>query len=127
MAWSWAFGRRAPLGQNRGGTPIDVRIPKDARPCPVARHEDNLRLSAFRFLLFMAWRSERSGQRKGRHHPFFFGRPLALRASIVAAIAKLGRARTGALIRPRDSGGGGPCEAWWRGRLTPRIVVVERV
>jgi hypothetical protein len=21
------------LGQNRGGTPIDVRIPKDARPC----------------------------------------------------------------------------------------------
>jgi hypothetical protein len=23
-------------------------------------------------------------------------------------------------IRPRDSGGGGPCEAWWRGRRTQR-------
>jgi hypothetical protein len=33
MAWSWAFGMNSPLGQNRGGTPIDVRIPKDARPC----------------------------------------------------------------------------------------------
>jgi hypothetical protein len=39
------------LGQNRGGTPIDVRIPKDARPCQ-QHGTTTMRLSAFRFLYF---------------------------------------------------------------------------
>src|SRR5271155_3344797 len=33
-------------------------------------------------------------------------------------------ARARSLILHRDSGGGGPREAWWRGRLTRRFVVV---
>ena len=45
---------RSPLGQNRGGTPIGVRIPaKDGAAVPAARQVD-LRLSAFRFLLFVS-------------------------------------------------------------------------
>ena len=28
------------------------------------------------------------------------------------------------IIRPRESGGGGPCEAWWRGRLIQRAAFV---
>jgi hypothetical protein len=30
-----------------------------------------------------------------------------------------------AFIRPRVSGGGGPCAAWWRGRLRCRLYVVD--
>ena len=52
MAWSWAFGMNSPLGQNRGGTPIDVRIPKDARPCQ-QHGTTTMRLSAFRFLYLL--------------------------------------------------------------------------
>ena len=57
--------------------------------------------------------------------PYVFGGSVSCRA------AKLGRkgraARTGAhAFRPRTQcGGGGPCEAWWRGLLTRRFVVVE--
>ena len=35
------------------------------------------------------------------------------------------RERDRICIRPRDSGGGGPPEGWWRGRLTQSFVVVE--
>jgi hypothetical protein len=59
------------LGQNRGGTPIDVRIPKDARPCPAARHEDNLRLSAFRFLLFLLGEASVADSEKAGTTPSF--------------------------------------------------------
>jgi hypothetical protein len=39
-----------PFGENRGGTPIGVRIPLDARPCQ--RHgRMKMRLPAFRILL----------------------------------------------------------------------------
>jgi hypothetical protein len=41
MAWSWAFGMRSPLGQSRGGTPIDVRILLGARPCQQHGRLDN--------------------------------------------------------------------------------------
>ena len=29
-------------------------------------------------------------------------------------------------IRPRDSGGGEPCKAWWRGRVARRFVFVAK-
>ena len=61
------------------------------------------------FIFCLAKWAWRTGNR--RHHPFFSVGHCLLRASTVAAIAKLGRgcaARTRSLIRPRDSGGGGP-------------------
>src|SRR5580692_8509234 len=117
MAWSWAFGRRAPLGQNRGGTPIDVRIPKDARPCPAARHEDNLRLSAFRFLLFMLGEAS-VADRKPQAPPLLF--PSATLSSDFN--------RSGACSSaPAIAGEGDRALARWRGRVTHRFVIVERV
>jgi hypothetical protein len=47
-----AFGR---LSKNRGGTPIDVRLPMQARPCPYGTAEYALRLSAFRFRFFLSF------------------------------------------------------------------------
>ena len=34
--------------------------------------------------------------------------------------------RAARYIRPRDSGGGEPCKAWWRGRVARRFVFVAK-
>ncbi len=84
------------------------------------------------------------GRRRGRRAPHRFdaaqfGAPIGapppylLREELFLAwlAAKLGcevasRERD-CFIRPRDSGGGGPPEGWWRGRLTRRFVFVARL
>ena len=55
----------------------------------------------------------------------------ALEKMVAGKLAREQKSRreTGSALsfRPRDSGGGGPREAWWRGLLTRRFVVVERI
>ena len=49
--------RKTPWEENRGGTPTVVRLTFEARPCPSARQNTQLRLSAFRLRIsFLAWR-----------------------------------------------------------------------
>jgi hypothetical protein len=102
MAWSRALGRRSLLGQSRGGTPIGVRALLSARPCQQHGRLDQASVGVpFPFFLsFVAWRSGvADSESKAPPLPFWIALPL--RASSVAATAKLGRersARTGVLF-----------------------------
>src|ERR1700733_8130844 len=82
----------SPLGQNRGGTPIGVRLLLEARPC---QQHGRLERASVGVPLPFSFRRREDQKRKPkrRHHPFIgILRPL-LRASSVAAIAKLARRR----------------------------------
>jgi hypothetical protein len=73
----------------------------------------------------MAWRNGRSEERNNEAPPLAFLFRPGLRASrdrFCIARARSRAARTRAFILHRDSGGGGPREAWWRGRVTRRFV-----
>src|SRR5208283_4112678 len=76
MAWSWAFGMRSPLGQNRGGTPIDVRILLDARPCQQHGRLDNASVGVPLPFLMLGERGVADSEKAGTT-PFFSVAPLS--------------------------------------------------
>src|ERR1700676_4296482 len=95
--------REAPRARSRRFAQADRPV---ARATPEARASGNIRP---RGVAPKLWRL-----------PALHSTPLPFGEILRIAFAKLGRAcvaRTRAFIRPRASGGGGPCEAWWRGRL----------
>jgi len=103
MAWSWALGRRSPLGQNRGGTPIDVRIPMDARPRQQRGTRSTASVGVPLPFSFVAWvgRNERSGQQKAGTTPSFSVARIFFALQSWRCLQKLGgicAARTASLI-----------------------------
>jgi hypothetical protein len=62
----------------------------------------------------------------GAPPPFFWRRPFVNSLGKPRGANKKRSARTTVRILTRDSGGGGPREAWWRGRLTRSLSFDER-
>ncbi len=123
-AWPGAERKgREPPGESRGGTPTGERVPLDARRTRGA--DGGSRVCRRSASLFFVARMERSVIR-GQRFKLLDRSRIALRF-IRATVFHKTRARIAprersALIRPRTQcGGGGPCEARWRGRAELRI------
>ena len=135
MAWCRALGTSCLPGQSRSGTPRGELPPPYPSPAsgggsgwgqPRARKARvKLRVSRRSASPFVC------GLGGHREKPRNGARGKALKKWWDEKLAREQKSRreTGSALsfRPRDSGGGGPREAWWRGRLTRRFVVVERI
>ena len=86
---TWAM-RYSP-GQNRGGTPIGVRLLLKARPCQQHGRLATASVGVPFPFFFAAWRSERGAEVKAGTTPSFPLNAAVLRISPWRQIAKLGR------------------------------------
>ena len=110
----------SPNGKSRGGTPTGERAALKRAPHADACGGWNTRLPAFRFLYLPdaslnERHSELDWETFGTARLGLFRLLVPWRGGWQNSGAER-VAGTTLLVRPRDSGGGGPCEAWWRGR-----------
>ncbi len=116
-----------PVAESRGGTPRGERAALCARRTPLGcggwLRVSRRSASLLSFLTFVAQGTDRETIGIHRRHSLtkIGAESEAFRRFILwsdedSGADRIARTRLLACIRPRDSGGGGPCAAWWRGR-----------
>jgi hypothetical protein len=115
----------SPCDESRGGAPKGERARKRmvrasgssvARAAPAAFADGNIRECG----------AAVDDAPSGAPPPFFVEARFVNSFGKTRGANRKRSARTGlSFFRPRDSGGGGPREAWWRGLLTRRCTFVE--